>query len=172
VRVDGKLYLISDGYRRPISATTMKTMGYSSDAIIDTTLAAVSPHPLGATVRASGGFPDGTTIRSSTGSTAWVLDAVARPLASANIRSSWLIRSVDLAGPADSAVAAGAGSKPIGFRDGTLVQVGGEGTIYVIADGRRRPISSRAFAKMGYDAENIRSATPAELALNPEGDPL
>jgi hypothetical protein len=172
VRVDGNLYLISDGYRRPISATTMTAMGYDSSAVIDTTSAGVAPHPLGATVDAAGGYPDGTALRSSTGSMAWVLAHVARPVTTANVRSSWLIRAVDLAGPADSDVATGAGSKPIGFRDGSLVQVSGEGTIYVVADGRRRPISSRSFAKMGYNPANIRPITPAELVLNPQGDPL
>jgi hypothetical protein len=172
VSADGKTYVISAQYRRPISNAAMASLGYHSSAIISTTTDALSANPLGSTVQASSGHPDGTALTSNMAGEAYMVKGVARPLISRNVRMSYLIRDIDLAGPADDEVIAGAGSSPLGFRPGSLVQVSGQTTIYVIADGKRHAISTYTFNKMGYDADNVRTVTPAELALDPEGAPL
>jgi hypothetical protein len=172
VEVDDKLYVISAGARRPVSSTTLTTLKYDLSSVISTTAAAVAPHPIGETLKASHGYPVGATLRGSTGQEAWVTSTGTRPFFSRNVRDSYLIRDEELAGPADAQVA-GAMADPIGFRDGSLVQVADGGTIYFISDGKRRPFSSsKVFSRMGFKTSNIRTVTPTELTLHAEGKPL
>jgi hypothetical protein len=172
VEVDDKFYVISAGARRPVSSSTLTALKYDLGSVISTTAVAVAPHPLGATLSASQGYPVGATLKGSTGQEAWVTPAGTRPFFSRNVRDSYVIRDVELAGPADAQVA-GAMSDPIGFRDGTLLRVADGQTIYFISDGKRRPFSSsKVFARMGFKTSNIRTATPTELTLHAEGKPL
>jgi hypothetical protein len=172
VEVDDKLYVISAGARRPVSQSTLTALKYNLGSIIDTTAGAIAPHPVGETLKASQGYPVGATLKGSTGQEAWVTPTGTRPFFSRNVRNSYLVRDVELAGPADAQVA-GAMSDPIGFRDGTLVRVADAATIYFISDGKRRPFSSsKVFARMGFKTSNIRTVTPTELALHAEGKPF
>ncbi len=172
VSVGDKLYVISAGTRRPVSSSTLTALKYDLDAVISTTASAVAPHPVGETLKASQGYPVGATIRGSTGQEAWVTPTGTRPFFSRTVRDSYLVRDVELAGPADAQVA-GAMADPIGFRDGTLVRVADGSTVYFISDGKKRPFSSsKVFARMGFKDSNVRTATPTELALHPDGKPL
>jgi hypothetical protein len=172
VEVDDKLYVISAGARRPVSRSTLTALKYNLGAIIETTAASVAPHPIGETLKASQGYPLGATLRGSSGQEAWVTTTGTRPFFSKNVRDSYLVRDVELAGPADAQVMA-AMADPIGFRDGTLIRAAEGTTIYFVSDNKRRPFSSsKVFARMGFKASNIRTATPTELALQAEGKPL
>jgi hypothetical protein len=173
VRVGSSMWIISDGRRRPVSEATLSALGYSSNSIIDTTSAALTPTPAGSTVTASGGYPNGTALRSSDGREAWVLGGLGRPFLTANVRLSYTIRDTDLAGPADTQVTQAQTRPPVGFRDGSLVRMTGDSNTYVVADGlRRRFTSSHQFDAMGYNRANIKSTSAAELALNAEGPTL
>ncbi len=171
VSADGKTYLISDNYRRPISAATLAALGYDSGAIIKTTADMLKANPLGDVVKTAGGHPNGTAVSSDMMGEALMVKGIARPFISSNVRISYLIHDDEVVSD-DQAVTAGTASSPLRFRDGTIIQVSGQTTIYVIANGQRHAIGSYAFDKMGYDAKNIRTVTPAELALQPEGDSL
>jgi hypothetical protein len=173
VRADGLTWIISDGQRRPIDPATFAALGYDSNSIIDTTSDTLAMNPTGTPVTADGGYPDGTALRSSDTREAVVLAGMGRPYLTTNVRTSYAIRDFDLAGPADSQVTNAQTNPPVGFRDGTLIRMIGDGAVYVIADGIRRHITSRhLFDVMGYKNSNIRAVTPAELALHPEGAPV
>ncbi|MEX0874667.1 MAG: N-acetylmuramoyl-L-alanine amidase [Actinomycetota bacterium] len=172
IRANGKIYLISERKRRPISTSTMSAMGYNTGAIIDTNEKSAALHKTGPTVTAAGGYPNGSTLRSSLGFEAWKISGVARRFATVNVRTSWLIRDVERAGPADSEVNAGGSAPQLGFRDGSLIRASGDPQIYVIADGKRLPISAKSFSKMGYKPGNIRAVSTFELGLHQQGPAL
>jgi N-acetylmuramoyl-L-alanine amidase-like protein len=173
VSVDDQLYVISDGLRRPTTRSALAALNYDLSAIIETTEQAIAPHREGDPLTASQGYPDGATLKGTTGAEAWLLAGTARQFFSRNVRDSYLVRDIDLAGPADAQMASATTAEPLGFRDGTLVRVADGTRIYIISDGRRRPFSSmKMFTRMGFDPENIREATAAELALHAEGKPL
>jgi hypothetical protein len=173
VRVTPNMWIISDGERRAVTDATLSTLGYNSASIIDTDSGGIQPTPEGSPVLPTDTYPDGTALQSSNGNEALVVSSTYRPFITANVRQSYQIRDVDLAGPADSDVAAAQSSPPVGFRDGTLVQVTGNPAVYVIADGMRRWITSAyRFNTMAYKWSNIRQITADELALNPAGPPL
>jgi hypothetical protein len=173
VRVGSSMWIISDSRRRPVNEATLSALGYSSGSIITTTSAALAPTPEGTAVTPTGGYPNGTALRSTDGREAWVLSGLGRPFLTKNVRQSYTIRDVDVAGPADTQVAQSQASPPVGFRDGAIVRMAGDGNTYLVTDGRRRRFtSSHQFDAMGYNRANIRSVTAAELALNPEGPTL
>lgn len=96
-----------------------------------------------------------------------------RPYLTTTVRNSYAIRDVDLAGPADSDVSNAQSMPPVGFREGSLVQLAGDANVYIISDGRRRRfVSSQLFSLMGYKSANIWTITPAELALHLDGPPI
>ena len=173
VSADDKVYVISQGAKRPTTRAALTSLGYNLSAIIETSVTSLAPHPDGATLRAADGYPVGAALKASTSREAWLISGTARPFFSRNVRDSYVIRDIDLAGPADSRMADGSASDPLGFRDGTLVRVADGSTIYIISDGARRPFrSSKILTRMGFKTSNIRTATAAELALHPEGKPL
>ncbi|MEX2392924.1 MAG: peptidoglycan recognition protein [Actinomycetota bacterium] len=166
-------YVISDGKKRPTTRSVLSAKGYNLDSIIDSGPTTLAPHATGATLAASGGYPNGAALYSSFESEAWMKSGIARPFFNSKVRGSYKIRSIDRAGPADEVITAGSTSPVIGLRDGTLVRVTDTTTIYMISDGKRRAFpSSTTFSRMGFKAENILSVTPAELALHEEGASL
>ena len=97
------------------------------------------------------------------GAEAWMLGGFARQFLTRSARDSWVIRDVDMAGPADSDIAAGVTAPRVGFRDGTLIRAANGTAIYMISDGKRRQFrNSTIFARMGYQSANIeRSPRPS-----------
>lgn len=173
LRAGGKLWVISQDKRRPISRSTLDALGYSRDSIIDTSSRYLSPHPIGSPLTGSTGHPVGTSLRSTDLREGIVASGGVRPFLTSNIRKSHGIRDIDLAGPADAAMAGAPANRPMGFRNGTLVKAESSAAVYVISDGRRRHIrSGYLFDAMGYKRENIRKVTDAELALHPQGPPI
>jgi hypothetical protein len=173
VRMGSLMWIISDGQRRPVDAATLSAMGYKTASIIDTDSNGLAPTPQGTPVTVAGGYPNGTALVDSSGKEAMVLGGLARPFITTNVRTSYAIRDVDLAGPADSQLMQAQSGVPVGFRDGTIVQASGDPKVYVIADGSRRWITSgHLFTALGYAWSNIRAVTATELALNPLGQPL
>lgn len=173
VSADGTVYLISEGRKRPTTKSALAAKGFDTSGIIATTAEALSPHPTGSNFTSGSAIPNGAAVRASSGTEGWMMSGIARHFFNTKVRQSYMIRDVDFAQPADELLAAGAFSDPLGFRDGTLVRVADETTIYMISDGKRRPFrSSTVFKRMGFSSGNIRSVTPAELALHPEGKRL
>jgi hypothetical protein len=57
------------------------------------------------------------------------------------------------------------------FREGSLLAY--DGSVYVIANGKRRPINSAdAFRALGYDWSNVINVSEGELTLHPKGKRL
>jgi hypothetical protein len=165
--------VISDGKKRPTTRSVLSSKGYNLSGLIETSATTLAPHATGSTLTTSSGYPNGAALYASVGKEAWMRGGIAKPFHNAKTRSSFKIRSVDRAGPADETIAAGSTSSPIGFRDGTLVRVVDTTAIYMISDGKRRAFpSSTTFARMGFKADNIVAVTPVELALHPEGSSL
>ncbi len=173
VRAGGRLWVISEGRRRPTSLDTLAAMGYDPRSVVDAAASELAPHPVGAELTAGMMRPNGAALRGLVLPSAWKVAGGGRPLISERIRSSHGIRAVDLVGPADAEIAAAASAAPIGFRDGALIRTSASPRVYVIADGMRRWISShRRFVDLGYRGDNILQATEQEASLHPEGPPL
>jgi hypothetical protein len=169
---DGKVYIISEAKKRPTSRSTLAARGFNTNGIVATTAEAVALHATGSTFGRSSPYPNGAALRSSTGGEAWMLGGVARPFITSNVRRSHLIRTAEMA-IADGAVAGGATSARLGFREGTLIRQSGTSGIYIVSDGKRRGFtSSTTFNRMGYKWENVRMVSAAELALHPMGSSL
>ena len=57
--------------------------------------------------------------------------------------------------------------------DGTIITSPESSAVYIISDGRRRPvISGEAFEKLGYAWDNIHDVPQKVVDLHPLGDPL
>jgi hypothetical protein len=170
---DGKLYVISDGKKRPTTRSVLGAKGYDLDAIVATGATTLAPHATGTTLTSTSPYPNGAVLYASFGNEGWVRSGLAKPFFNKKVRTSYQIRDIDRAGPADEMVTAGSTSSPVGFRDGTLIRVVDTTTIYMVSDGKRRPFpSSTVFARMGFKSANILAVTPAELALHDEGASL
>jgi len=173
VRVDRDMWIISDGGRRPVSQATLVALGYNLKSVIDTPSSSLASTPQTAEVTTAGGYPNGTGLQASDGHEAMLVSGQSRPFVTSNVRKSWGIRDVDLAGPANAQVSRAQDMPPIGFQDGTLVRMDGDAAVYVISNGLRRHITSgHRFDVMGYRWANVRIVTASELAPVPEGAPI
>lgn len=172
VRVEnGDVYLLVDERkRRFISAGDVARFGYVPDEIIDATEADLEAYEPGASISFDTAYPQGAVLQHpDTGALFYVFDGKRHAIVSEEIRqaryASWRIRSTtteELAGYTEGPA--------ITFPDGTLMMVDGNPTVYVVSDGKRRPIiSEETFLTFGYSWDNIIRTTPAAVEVHLPG---
>ena len=89
---------------------------------------------------------------------------------SERILKSWCVRLVPTT---ESAIKHYVISGKLGFRDGTLINNMGDGKIYLIAQNKRRQITSPdAFEKYGLDQSTMIWVSAEEAELQPLGEVL
>jgi hypothetical protein len=64
-------------------------------------------------------------------------------------------------------------SEPVKLKDGTLIKSMKEPTVYLISQGKRRPIASpEVFAALGYRWENVITVSDEVLNLHELGEKI
>ena len=112
--------------------------------------------------------------KGSTGQEAWVTPTGTRPFFSRNVRDSYLVRDVELAGPADAQVAAARWPTRSASATAPSSASRRATTIYFISDGKRRPFSS----SQGVRADGVQDVQHPDgrhrpsSRCTPEGKPL
>lgn len=168
---DGRVWLISDGRRRHVrTRADFDRLGFSWKAVWSVTREEAQVHRLGDPVDPSAPVrPNGLLIQGSGAEVFWVQNGQRRHVPSRTVFES-RFRWHDVSRVDELTLAAHALGPPVGFRDGTPVRSEDDPAVFLISDGQRRHISSRAtFEALGFSWRNVRTATEAELALHPIG---
>lgn len=172
VRVEnGDVYLIvNDQKRRFVSTGDLPKFGYQPEEILDGTLDELDAYENGDSISYNTAYPQGVIYEHpETGSMFYVYDGVRHAIVSDEIKQArygnWRVRATtaeELGGMVEGAA--------ITFPDGTLMMVDGNPTVYVVSDGKRRPIISEStFLGLGYSWDNIVRTTPAAVEVHLPG---
>ncbi|HEV8653446.1 MAG TPA: N-acetylmuramoyl-L-alanine amidase [Actinomycetes bacterium] len=169
----GAVWAVADGQRRAVTdAASFTAHGYQPSAVRAARDADLARLPVGAPLGAGDPWPDGTLAAS--GDRLWrVEDGLARPVLPA-AAPTWRARTAPaLAGSGVAAITRYRPGPVLGFPDGTLLRTIDDGKAWVVAEGRRRRLPSRAvLTGLGYHPGAIRPVRPAEVRANPPGPAL
>ncbi|PIR47944.1 hypothetical protein COV06_00900 [Candidatus Uhrbacteria bacterium CG10_big_fil_rev_8_21_14_0_10_50_16] len=172
VRVEtGDVYLlVNDSKRRFISLSDIARFGYAPEEVIDAQEADLADYQMGTSISYDTAYPQGAVLQHpETKSLFYVLNGVRHAIVSEDILkaryASWRVRPSTI-----EELASYSEGAAITFPDGTLVMVDGNPTVYVISDGKRRPIISEdTFLGLGYKWEHIIRTTPASVEVHAPG---
>ncbi len=171
----GTIYLIQNGKKRGIaSQEAFRQLGYNPDEVLNARWSEVDPIPEGPSITASAQFPMGALVQNqSTGAVAFVnRKGTKRDIwDEAILENRYAHRPIEaLPAPEFNSFKKGAPAK---FRDGALVTTPKGGIVYVIANGRKKPIdSAAAFEAYGYAWENVVTVPKKTLSVHKKGKVL
>ncbi|MBI3963711.1 MAG: hypothetical protein HY341_01810 [Candidatus Kerfeldbacteria bacterium] len=171
---NGTVFLISRGKKRGIlSREVFRQIGFNPEEVIQTSWEDVESIPEGKPITETSIYPTGVLLQSRTsGGVVYVENGIRHAIWSKEILIS-KFRSRPIIQVDDVDISAYAQGEPIRFRDGEIVTSPGSRSIYIISDGKRRPIDSIAtFESLGYRWENVRHTTDKALAIHPLGSRL
>jgi hypothetical protein len=169
----GAVWVVADGQRRPLTDRASFTAhGYQPSAVRQVRAADLARLPVGAPLGAADPWPDSTLVAG--GGRLWrIEDGLARPVLPA-AAAAWRARTTPVAaGTGVAAVTGYRGGAELGFPDGTLLRTLADGKVWVVSEGRRRRLPSRAvLTGLGYAPGAIRPVTAADVRANPPGPAL
>ncbi len=168
----GTVYLLVDDERRGFrSKEAFMMMGFNPEEIIDVSWQDLSIYPEGKPITIKSVYPVGALLQDrKTGAVFYVKDGIKRGIIDKSI--------LEINFPHYHLIPAAEGElekylkgKPLGIKDGELVKASSESSVYVIANGLKRPIiSAEVFEKLGYKWENIKEVPKKVLdLLHPTG---
>lgn len=172
---DNTIYLYVGGVLRPFSSLKVfRYFGFNPEEIIAVKERDVSAIPVGEPLTIHDSSPSGLLLQNEkTGAISYIdsqgtrHDIWDKQILTARFANQTAL----LASPAEiNSYPAGA---PEHFPDGTLVTSTTSSTVYVIANGKKRPFKSKnVFDALGYNWDLIKFTTDAVLKLHPTGATL
>lgn len=169
---DGTIYLVVDGTIRPFSSKRVfKYFGYNPEEVIQVKAKDLSSWTIGTPLTLKDSNPTGVLLQNmSTGGIVYVdSEGIRHDIWDKQILLARFGNASYLPATSEEIKEYTAGS-PLTFPDGTLVMAKGGSSVYVIANGKKRPFKSKTdFDTLGYKWELIRTTTPAVLKLHPTG---
>lgn len=168
----GTVYLLVNGEKRGIkSAEVFRKLGFNPEEVLDVEWREISQIPDGKSITLKMQYPRGVLLQNKiTGGVVYIdVDSVRHDIIAPEILLNRF--------PHDEIVPANPEEieefrqgDDIKLKDGTLVTSANDKSVYVIADGQRRPFASKkAFDSYGYRWENIIKVTTMVLKLQPLG---
>ncbi|MEO7804672.1 MAG: SpoIID/LytB domain-containing protein, partial [Actinomycetota bacterium] len=168
---DSRMWVVSHGLRRYVTADDFTALGYSSGNLLTVTASEAALHQVGDPLQSGNKHPDGALVMDPTG-TAYLLEVgTKRRLVSPGVlESSFTWADVVQITATESA------SYPVGpaygFREGSLLRTD-DGSIWVVSNDYRRHITSQqVFSDQGYNGNMVRSASAVEASLHQVGFPI
>lgn len=148
--------LVDDKKHKIISPEVFKKLGFLSDEVIDLSEKEISEYTDGADLTMESVYPLGALLMDkATGGVFYVENGVKNPIWSKEILKSNFAKEKVIKTTAEELNKFKTGV-PVKFKDGELVKVKGNPAVYVISDGKKRPISSgNVFLALGYQWKNI-----------------
>ncbi len=168
----GTVYLLVNGKKRGfVSQQAFYELGYNPEQILDAGWKELNAIPEGEPLNADFAYPQGALLQdSATGAVYYINPRGKR-------RAIWSIDILnnrfsgqEIISSTTAEIAKFTEVAPLKFKDGTLLTSEESGSVFVVANGRRRAFhSTDAFAKYGYQWENIITVSQAILELHPLG---
>ncbi|MCX6795344.1 MAG: hypothetical protein NT165_01250 [Candidatus Falkowbacteria bacterium] len=168
------IFLIVDSTKRPIAnMNAFKKIGFNKEEIIPATTEELSGYQTGTEITATTTYATGAILQDKkSGLRFYVENGQKFPITDKAILtykfSDRKITKVD-----SKELAKYKTGSQVLFGDGTLLSSPSSPTIYMIANGRKRPFASDdVFLKMGYNLENVITVTPQLLYIYDMGLPI
>ncbi|MFH1426678.1 MAG: hypothetical protein ABIG66_04615 [Candidatus Kerfeldbacteria bacterium] len=169
---EGTVFLYVDGYKRGItSSEVFRSIGFNPEEIVDVNAADIDKIPNGQLITSNSTRPTGALVQNSqTGAITWVDPNGKR-------HDVWDKAILDNNFPSQTPAPLSPEElneykqgQPLKLKDGTIVTSPNSNSVYVIANGRKRPFKSKkAFDGLGYQAGNIIMVPDTALDLHSQG---
>lgn len=171
----GMLFLLVDEVKRPIASTAVfKTIGFNPDEVVEATDTDLSLYEPGTFITTASIYPLGAVAQDKKSKTLYYIkDGYRSVITSADIIKANFPKKKILTLDIKELAKYPLTSEAITFRDGTLLMVKGNPKVYVVSEGRMRPIQSEAvFNSLGYKWSNIITTDEQTFITLPPGEPL
>lgn len=171
---DGHIYLLVDDALRQIdSMETFRDIGFVEDEVQDISNDDLEAYDIGDTITTTTLYPQGSLFQLKTnGAVFYVRDGVRHAIFDKTILTANF--GTMAITPVDSVVIEQfAEGKPVKLPDGWLVKFAEDPTVFVISEGKRRPIDSeQTFLGYGWSWGDIVTVSQDALNTHPLGDAI
>lgn len=164
---DGKIFVVDNGLRRPISSFVITQRGLDVAREITVSSLELADYPLGEVMTPK----EGTVIKNSAGQH-YLIEADSRKLLSSFVATQ---RKLDLAAAQvlpDEEVASYKDGGVALPAEGTLVKSRDNPAVYLISNSERRPLTLFVFLERGFKFASVLTAESGELDTYPTGPVL
>lgn len=169
------IYLLDYDTLRPFaSEDVVRFFGYNPDEIIDVEEADITGYRIGSTINASSTAPQGVIFKITDANLNYLLkDSVLYPIPDpAMIKTNFSHLPVEKHKLKELAKYQTA-DETIKFNDGSLIQIKDNSTVYVIENGKKRPLADDdTFIALGYKKFNVTVVSQLTAMNIPTGDRL
>ncbi|MFA6522151.1 MAG: hypothetical protein WCT24_00985 [Patescibacteria group bacterium] len=170
----GNIYLlVDDTLRRIDSMETFRAIGFQTDELIDIENIDLGNFEMGQDITATTMYPQGALMKLTTNGALFYIEdglrhAVVDPAIVKTNFKNYAIVKVDPA-----VVEQYKEGKPIVFSDGYLVKATDSPVVYIVSEGKLRPIlDEQVFGSYGWSFADVIDVSPGTLVLLPVGLPL
>jgi hypothetical protein len=170
----GALYLLVDDTRRGfISAEAFRKLGFNSEEIVNGSWEDLKAYTEVTPITATSSYPVGALLQDkTTGGVYWVMNGQKSPILD-RVYLSTMFRGKKPYPVTPAELEKYEKIEPVRFADGELLKGYGNPAVYVLADGKKRPIvSAKVFESLKYSWNNIILVPDRLLELYSEGEPL
>ncbi len=153
---DQTIYLLVDKEKRPFaSAAVFKSFGFNPDEVETATTSDLSEYKVGSTITATSTYVTGALVKDSKSQEVFYLDNnIKHPVSSEILAVKYPDRPLVKKTPTE--LAKYKTGDPILLDDGALVKTNNYPTVYLISNGKKRPLADEAaFIKYGYNFSNV-----------------
>jgi hypothetical protein len=170
----GTVFLLVNDYRRGFaSQAALKNIGINPEEIVDASWDDINAYIEGTSITATSTYPTGALLQDKkTGGVYWVMDGKKAPLIDPIfLKTKFKNKKIIKATPEELGKYEKIGS--VLFDDGELLKSTESPSVYLISNGKKRPITSaKTFEKLGYKWENIINVSPKIIYLYEDGETL
>jgi hypothetical protein len=171
---EGNIYLLVDDTKRLIaSSTVFKKIGYNPEEVDDASNEDLASYLDGTPLTESDTHPTGALLKDPvSGGVYYVINSTKAPIIDP-IFLKTKFKGLKVIKPKKGELDGYAKIEPVKFEDGYLLKSINSLGVYVVSNGKKRPIvSGKAFEQLGYNWNNILTVKPQTLALYDEGEPI
>lgn len=169
---DASLYLIvGDEKRKFENQAAFKNFGFNPEEIIAATAQDLSYYRNGAVLSANSAYPTGALLRDpQSGGVYYAQDGQKAPIID-KVLLSTKFKGKTVQKASAEELARYTKISPVLFDDGELLKSDSSSTVYLVANGTKRPfLSGNDFERLGYKWSNVITVSPQLLYLYPLGD--
>lgn len=170
----GRIYLIVENQKRYItSPEVFRKIGFNPEEVIKVSDADLVVYEDSDPITIEDIYPTGVLLQSKeTGGITYVQNGVRHSIWSKEILNSQF-KNRNIVKVDQASIDQYPKGEPVKFKDGDLVTSPNANGIYVISNGQRRGIRSKAaFEALGYKWQNVIKTTDQALFIHPEGEPI
>lgn len=170
----GTIFLLVDDKKRGFtSQEAFRQIGFNPEEVEDVSWEDINAYRNGTPITATSTYPTGALLQDNkTGGVYWVIEGTKAPIWDAVfLKTKFKNKKIIAVSPEE--LNNYKTIDPIIFKDGELVKSPIANTVYLIANGEKKAITSgEVFLGLGYKWENIITVSPKVLYLYKEGEPI